>query len=35
MELCDIEPEKEPEALVMLERHIRQFKRIYQSESRS
>lgn len=27
--LCDRHPEREPEALEMLERHIRQFNRIY------
>ena len=27
--LCDREPQREPEALCLLERHIRQFNRIY------
>ena len=30
IELCDLEPAKEAEVLVMLEQHIRQFHKIYQ-----
>ena len=33
IELCDVEPTKEAEALVMLERHIRQFNQLYRLES--
>lgn len=29
--LCDRQPEREPEALELLERHIRQFSRVYQA----
>ncbi len=32
MTLCDRHPEREPEAIHMLERHIRQFSRIYRRE---
>ena len=31
--LCDREPEREPEALLLLEQHIRQFNQIYKKEN--
>ena len=30
--LCDREPEREPEAMDMAEKHIRQFFRLYQKD---
>ena len=30
--MCDCHPEREPQALTMLERHIRQFNRLYKNE---
>ena len=31
--LCDRQPDREPEALQMLEQHIRQFSRVYKEEA--